>query len=69
MGDLINSGLKNDDDRNVRRAAAWALGNIGDTRAFDPLTKALKDKDPSVQAEAGRALEKIESTEKSPLPL
>jgi len=28
----------------VRETATWALGNIGDARAVEPLTQALKDK-------------------------
>ena len=39
--------------------AAEALGKIGDERAVDPLTEALKDEDSPVREEAARALERI----------
>ena len=45
-------------DRNsdVRRYAAWALGEIGDARVVVPLIGALKDEDPWVREEATGAL-------------
>ena len=44
--DLIED-LK-DKDWNVRRKAAWAIGEIGDRRAAEPLIHALKDEDNGV---------------------
>ena len=43
----------------VRALAAYALGNIGDVRALNPLKKALQDKDSSVRKEAKEALNKL----------
>ena len=31
------------EDEDVRKQVAWALGKIGDARAAEPLTEALKD--------------------------
>ncbi|MBU4483100.1 MAG: HEAT repeat domain-containing protein [Actinobacteria bacterium] len=39
--------------------AAVALGNIGDKRAVEPLTEALKDVDEYVRSSAKEALGKI----------
>ena len=44
----------------VRAMAAYALGNIGDKRAVDPLKRALKDRDSSVRKEAEEALAKLD---------
>lgn len=47
-------------ESNIRDWAAWALGEIGDTRAIKPLIEALKeDKSPDVRQEAKLALEEI----------
>jgi HEAT repeat protein len=47
-------------ESNIRDWAAWALGEIGDTRAIKPLVEALqKDKSPDVRQEAELALEEI----------
>ncbi len=46
-------------DKWVRCGAADALGTIGDARAVEPLTKALKDEDNDVQKVAGGAFMKI----------
>jgi HEAT repeat protein len=43
----------------VRRYAAWALGNIGDQRAIEPLTAALKDATWSVRNAAATALDSL----------
>ena len=43
----------------VRRAAAAALGAIGDGRAVEPLVAALKDADSDVRSAAAEALEKL----------
>ena len=48
-----------DRDANVRQAAAFALGEIGDVRAFDFLVEAAGDREPSVRNAANRALEKV----------
>lgn len=55
--DPLMQALK-DENRDVRRRAAWALGMIGDIRAVDPLTQALKDKDSLVRQTAKKALDK-----------
>lgn len=46
-------------DKNVRNDAATALGKIGDTRAVEPLIRALDDKDQDVCKEAASALETL----------
>ncbi len=52
--------LDEEKESNIRDWAAWALGEIGDTRAIKPLVNALKkDKSPDVRQEAGLALEEI----------
>jgi HEAT repeat protein len=49
-----------DRDAGVRSAAAWALGEIEDSRAIEPLTRALaEDPDPAVRSQAARALGEI----------
>lgn len=48
-----------DKDSVVRKAAAVALGKIGDRRAVESLIQALKDQDPSVRWEAAETLNKI----------
>jgi len=55
---VLISALK-DEDSNVRRHAAKALGEIGDERAIGPLTEALDDEDEYVREAASEALEKI----------
>lgn len=49
-----------DKDETVRWRAAWALGEIGDARAVEPLIQALKDK--GVRGNAAEALGKIKDT-------
>jgi HEAT repeat protein len=48
-----------DEDKDVRRAAAQALGQISDARAVEPLIVALKDKDEYVREAATDALGRI----------
>jgi len=48
-----------DSDRWIRRAAAEALGGIGDARAVEPLIQALKDRDVDVRKAAANALGKF----------
>lgn len=45
-----------DERWDVRRKAAWALGNIGDFRAIEPLIQALRDEYSDVRRHAGRSL-------------
>lgn len=45
----------------VRRAAALALGEIGDKRAAESLIEALKDKDSGVREAVEWALENIKA--------
>lgn len=49
-----------DEDWEVRRAAARALGNIGDSRAIVPLKEMSDDKEKKVRNTANLALTKIE---------
>ena len=44
----------------VRASAVWALGEIEDTRATEPLIPMLKDPSPVVQVTAAEALGQIE---------
>ena len=46
-------------DHDVRRHAAYALGEIRDARTVESLIQALKDQESSVRYEAARALRKI----------
>jgi HEAT repeat protein len=46
-------------DRSVQEEAAEALGELGDTRAVEPLIAALKDKDKGVREKAAEALGKL----------
>lgn len=48
-----------DEDKNVRLLAVTALAKIGDERAVEPLTWALKDKSKIVQKAAKIGLEMI----------
>jgi len=48
-----------DGDEDVRRAAAGALGQIGDPRAVEPLIAALRDKNSDVRRRAAEALGKL----------
>jgi HEAT repeat protein len=52
------SALK-DDDVDVRRGAASALGQIGDARAIEPLLSALRSGSDGVRRAAAEALDKI----------
>ena len=45
-----------DKDSDVRNAAAWSLGRLGDKRAVEPFIAALKDKDSNVREAAAEAL-------------
>ena len=46
-------------DDHIRRAAAEALGQIGDARAVQPLLAALRDNDSDVREAAAKALDKL----------
>lgn len=46
-------------DADIRSKAAEALGDIGDTRAVEPLVALLRDKDRNVRWQAAGALEKL----------
>jgi len=52
-----------EDWRRARRAAATALGELGDARAVQPLIEALKDGDNSIATIAAKALGEIGSGE------
>ena len=51
-----------DANKSVRGRAAWALGELGDARAVEPLMEALKDESENVRSGAAWALEKIGDT-------
>jgi len=63
-GNEISSFVQDleDKDKDVRSKAADALGEIGDSRAVEPLVKALKDKESCVRHRAADALRKIHDT-------
>ncbi len=44
---------------NARAHAAWALGQLGDARAIEPLQRVLHDKNPEVRSDAADALSKL----------
>lgn len=48
-----------DQNTNVRIAAMDALGEIGDARALEPLTQALKDKDATIRRHAALAIARL----------
>ena len=52
-----------DSNWKVREAAAWALGEIKNTRAVEPLIQALKDSDKGVREAAAWALRTITGME------
>jgi HEAT repeat protein len=54
-------------DSEVRYSVPWALGEIGDRRAIEPLINALGDDDPSIRVFAIQALEKLDAKEALPL--
>lgn len=51
--------LLQDSDPAKRRQAAQSLGELGDTKALEPLSQLLTDKDASVRTSAAGALEKL----------
>lgn len=57
------AALRDSKDANVRRAAAEALGELGDQRAKLPLHGALEDDDMAVRVAAQSALGKLVNTE------
>jgi HEAT repeat protein len=58
----LRAGLS-DPDPEVRMAASWALGNLGDESALDALEKVARDGDDEVQAFALRAIQRVRSQE------
>jgi HEAT repeat protein len=48
--------LKTDKDADIRGQAAFALGQIGDARALEAITAALKDANADVRKQAAFAL-------------
>lgn len=55
VGDSLAPALS-DPIPNVRKAAAWALGERRDTEAVEPLIRLLNDPTPAVRAQAATAL-------------
>jgi len=53
-------------DSEVKYTVPWALGEIGDPRATEPLIAALTDADPSIRVFAIHALEKLGAKEALP---
>ena len=60
--DALAAALR-DASVNVRKSAAWALGNIGDRRAVEPLVAALADANADVRSRAVWALGNVEPKE------
>jgi hypothetical protein len=59
VGPLLDL-LRNDKSEDVRKSAAWALAEIGDSIALDYLTKASQfDRSPEVQAAASTAYQRL----------
>lgn len=58
VGPMIEE-LKKSSVAPVKVELAWALGQIGDTRAIEPLVSALDDPDPGVRSAASEALSRI----------
>jgi bilin biosynthesis protein len=52
----LREALKDKEDWRVRRAAAEALGNLGDRESIPALREALKDKDSGIRCAAAEAL-------------
>ncbi|MEE9199905.1 MAG: HEAT repeat domain-containing protein, partial [Candidatus Brocadiales bacterium] len=52
----LTASLLNDNEGDVRVAAAQSLGELGDENAVEPLLSALKDEDASVRESAARSL-------------
>ncbi len=48
-----------DESHELRARCAWALGEMQDSRAFDPLLGLLADPEPAVRIEGIRALGKL----------
>ena len=57
-----------DEDAEVRRLAATAVGYLGDAEALEGLVGLLDDQEPLVQAAALRALERVAPRESKSLP-
>jgi HEAT repeat protein len=53
-------------DPDINYNVAWALGEIGDRRAIQPLIAALKDRDPLMRVSAIQGLEKLKAKEALP---
>ena len=51
---------------NVRTAAAWALGEVGNSSVLPDLYRAIKEREPAVRKEVAMALGKIESADAIP---
>ena len=60
--DKLIDVLLNDEDYNERMEAAFDLGNLKHEKAFDPLLKALKDKNPQVRKFAAISVGKYNNT-------
>ena len=60
--DALAAALR-DASVNVRKTAAWSLGNIGDRRAVEPLVAALADANADVRTRAVWALGNVEPKE------
>jgi HEAT repeat protein len=59
LAQLVAAGPNQDQDAKVRKAAAWALGEIGDGAAQAALTGATKDADAGVRSIATAALGRL----------
>jgi HEAT repeat protein len=46
-------------ESHLRTIAAWALGEVGDVKAIEPLSQLIEDKDDSVSEAVKEALSKL----------
>jgi HEAT repeat protein len=53
-------------DEHINYNVAWALGELGDRQAIDPLIEALRDRSSDMRVSAIRALEKLGARESLP---
>jgi len=55
----------NDGDIEVKKAAIWLLGNLGDKRALKPLSELLKDQEEEIRRATVKSLQKLLTTFKT----
>jgi beta-lactamase regulating signal transducer with metallopeptidase domain/HEAT repeat protein len=57
--DAMIEMAREDEDAYARRCAAYALGDLGDPRAIEPLEAVKEDADPNVARNAGNAIDRL----------